>query len=555
MKNLVIAAALALSVAPSAAQRPDDMPSLQQLRQELIEVETNIVSFGRLIPNSFDVADQKKELEQMAQEAELAPIEIRLLPGPERLSLDDGRPLPLEIHRLEIEGSGPYPAVHFFLSIIRYRFRGIESLRLDAGKGETVRFLVRLIRPTWVPALPEDGPASDAVAAARRRLATNRAVLDRIVATVKLVRDDRGLDALSLFTRAVEEQPVVLTSVRIDDALTMEGLVRGAAARAAVTSGLNEAKLRASRLDWSPAGACAAFSVTARPDPPAETNDLEEIAVPDFTPGRSVFDGESAALCRGEPASPARRIVVRGDAATDADAFFLRLRDTHLVDVFFVLNDLISEDFIVDEEVKGRVDLDILTGAAIDDALRALATEGVVIGAPPLRRVSRGKPAAAAAPSSASLSEPITLSFRNADLSGILCVLGEVSEREIRMPRDLRRRVSLYADEVPIGAVLDQLVPAPGPSAVNACEVSATIPGSRLSPNRLQLHQIGIADLRVAGFAQFGENRKVYVYGPAERIMTLEPGARLFDGSVRSIGPEGVAFDSDKGTVNVPFVP
>lgn len=555
MKNLVLSAAFAVVVVPAAAHPPNQTASIEKLRKDLIEVESTIERFQRVIPPTFDLPAERKAIDSLAQKAELSPIDVKVVPGTERLSGDDGHPVPVEINRLEMAGRGSYGAVHFFLSMARHRPRlvGVESLRFDAGPGETVRFVVRLMYPSWAPTPPENEIPSDMVAALRQKVVRSRAIRDRIVAMIARLKEDRAVDALGLFTEAAEEHAIALTSVRIDDGISMEGLLLGAAARAALAASLDKAKLRASRLQWSPAGACQAFSVSARFEPAEEPGGLTESVV--FTPGGPVFDGDSAAFCRGEPESPARRILVRGAASTNDNAFFLRLRNLDLVDVFFVLNDLIAENFVIDQDVKGRVDLDILEGATVDDALSAVSSAGVVIGSPPLRRVSRGKPAVPSTQRPSSGGEPINMSFRDADLAGILCLLGQVSGREIRMPRELRQRVSLFMTELPVGAALDQLLPSSSTSAVNPCELSSGS-GSRLSRHPLKLEQLGIADLRIAGLARVGETWRAYVHAPARRVMPLEPGQRLFDGTVKSIGSKGVTFASDaKGVIDVSLVP
>jgi hypothetical protein len=147
------------------------------------------------------------------------------------------------------------------------------------------------------------------------------------------------------------------------------------------------------------------------------------------------------------------------------------------------------------------------------------------------------------------------VSLRDVDLANVLCLLADVSGHEIRMTREQQRRLSFFASELPIGAALDLLAPTPGDAAVNACTLAGGS-SSRLSRHRFSLERIAIADLRVAGLAHVGETWRGYVCGPAKRVMALEPGQRLLDGTVQSIGSNGVTFASEKkGVVSVPFVP
>jgi hypothetical protein len=549
MKSLALIAAFAMVILPAAARPADETASREKLFKELREIEMALERVRRLVPPGFDLVAERNAIDSLARKAELSPVDVKVVLGTERLSLDDGQPVPIVIDRLEIAGRDAYDAVHFFLSMLRRRPRlvGVESLRFDAGPGESVRFVARLMYPSWATLPADDERSSDMDAALRRRLARNRAIRDRIVAAIARMQDGSAMDALGVFTKAAHEHAIALTSVRIDDGISMEGLLLGAAARAALSASLDNANLRVSRMEWSHAGVCQAFSVRARSEPAEDSGG--------FTPSRPVFDGDSAAFCRGEAESPARRILARGAASTDDNAFSLRLRNLDLVDVFFLLNDLIAENFVIDQDVKGRIDLDVLEGATVHDALSAVSSAGVVIGPRPLRRVSRGKPSVSSAQRPSSGGEPISISMRDVDLASILCLLAGVSGHEIRMPREQQRRVSLFATELPAGDALDQLVPPSSTTAVNACELSGDS-GSRLSKQHLKLEQLGVADLRIAGLARVGDTWRAYVYAPTRRVIPLEPGQRLFDGSVKSIGPKGVTFTSDgKGVAAVPFVP
>lgn len=539
--------AIAALLAAAASARPlDDTTSLEKLQKEYFEVEMTMERFKRVIPEGFDGSAERKAIEQLAARAKLSANQVVVVPGAERLTLEDGRPAPIEINRLEISGRDSYEAIHFFLSMVRLRPRltGIESLQLDAAPGESVRYAVRLMYPTWAGTPPERETSRDMATVLRQRIVANRAILDRIVALVKRMEDASAVDRLAVFSKAAEAHAIVLTTARVDQGLSMQGLLFGAAARSALAASLETAGLRGSRIEWSAAGACQAFSISARSERSEETDG--------FTPASPIFDGDSAAFCRGKPESPAQRIVA---GSPTANAFFLRLRDLELVDVFLVLNDLLPENFLIDGDVKGRVHFDIAEDAAVEDALGALRGAGVVIGPGPLRRVSRGKPAAQATRSTSPGGTPINVVLRNASLSDVLCLLGEVSERQLRMSADQQRRISLFMTEVPAGAAIDQLLPPPAAAAVNACELPDT-PGSRLSRHPFRLEEMGIADVRIAGLARVGETWKAYVSVPPRWVLSLEPGQRLFDGTVKSIGPRGVTFVSDtKGAIEVPFVP
>src|SRR5687768_2802469 len=227
MRSFTLSVTFALFIIPTAARAQTDMATLEKLRKELIEVEVTTEQFRRLIPVEFDLAAERQAIDQLARKAELSPIEVKVVPGTERL--------PLVIHRLELSGRDPFDAVHFFVSMLRIRARlvGIESARFDAGPDATVHYVIRLAYPSWSDVPDETVERSDVVSMMRRKVERERAAHDDIVAAVAQLQED-PLEALAVFTKAAEEHPIALTSVRIDGAISMEGLVLGAAARAAL---------------------------------------------------------------------------------------------------------------------------------------------------------------------------------------------------------------------------------------------------------------------------------------------------------------------------------
>lgn len=272
----------------------------------------------------------------------------------------------------------------------------------------------------------------------------------------------------------------------------------------------------------------------------------------------------------------------------EGSALTLRLREIDLTHVFFVLNDLTSESFVIDSGVEGRLSVD-LENAPLEKALAAVRSAGVVVGPGPLHRVSRaGSPPAPAAPSQASYTgEKISVSIENADLPNIVCVLGGLPNREtvtarglgiisrkqnpefkVLVPRGLQGRVSIFSSDLPWDQTLDGLL-APlglisvldedglfvgrGPEAdvrsqadaVDACQTSSE-PGAT-SPLSESLSGLDAAGLELVGLAWKGNAWKAYAYAPGRRLLSLETGQKLRDASVTDVGPTGVVFTTDEG--------
>jgi hypothetical protein len=330
----------------------------------------------------------------------------------------------------------------------------------------------------------------------------------------------------------------------------MEGLVPTVGARAVVTRALDKARLRIASQIWSAAGPCQTFSITARYD--ALESDLGLLEPVGYTPGRDVFD-DGVAFCRDEAQPALRRISVRGAAPPQDQQFFIRLRSIDLAGLSFVLNDLLNESFMVDRESKARLDLDVLAAAGKEDLLKALSEAGVFVSSGPLSRMSLTKPADRPAPRKSG--QPLTLSFWDVELSEILCILDQISGREVRMAKDHQRRLSIFATDIPADTLFDELVPKSTAAPTKACGLSSDS-GSRLTKRPSSLAYIAIADVRVAGLVQMPSGWKAYVSVPRGQLHVLEAGGQMFDGTVKSISAKGVTFESNtKGVVEVPFVP
>ena len=129
-------------------------------------------------------------------------------------------------------------------------------------------------------------------------------------------------------------------------------------------------------------GACHRFEVRGRA--PSVGVDAESPL-----PNEDPFDQEDVA-CRVDRDS-GRPTVARNQAprAGARGALHLRLRDVDVVDAVQVLHLLTDQAFLVDEDVRGRVSLD-LAGVDADQVMQALEKTGIVVSPPgPLRRVSK----------------------------------------------------------------------------------------------------------------------------------------------------------------------
>jgi hypothetical protein len=494
-----------------------------RLREELRQAEELTERFRRTIRASFDLDEEKRRIAAVAAKAELGTVTVRE-------SAVERTP-PLEIHKVEVSGAGSYSAAHFFLYILRLGGQ-MDSVRFDAAEAGQVRFVARFSQPVWKGETAAETPLRDPSAELKRRLDRQRAALDVITSAVDRAMINASADALAAFTEVLEEERVALTAATVADVLTIEGLATGSSARQAVESALVKAGLEPARIRWLEEGGCRRFTIITAGAPP-----LGPAPEPEFVSGRDVFDAASASFCRAGDGPPLK--VVAGRAADQP--LFLKLRGVEAGHAFFILNDLFNENFVVDADVKGRIDLDGRADGTLDDLYAALKSAGWHVSAGPLRRVSQGK--AAAPIVSKGGGPPVTLSFQDAALSDVLCLLQTLASSTLRMRDSQQRRVSVFAFEQPAGLIADALTPPRAAEAVDPCTLDDP-PRPRLARiTELGAAEWPVADLRVAAAAMLPSGAKAYVEVPSGFIFSVEAGTPFKDGRVKSIGLEGIVFD------------
>ena len=191
---------------------------------------------------------------------------------------------------------------------------------------------------------------------------------------------------LSELAGVVRDRPVVFTRASLGDEFLVSGLTVGEANMRSLETRLERGFFRVAEVLVARQGACHRFEVRGRS--PVVGLDAE-IPLPNEDP----FDQEETA-CRVDR-DAGRPTIVRNAASRvpAKGSLQLRLRDLDLADVFQVIHLLTDQAFLVDEDVHGRVSMD-LSGVDGDQALAALEKTGIVLSSPgAFRRVSltRGK--------------------------------------------------------------------------------------------------------------------------------------------------------------------
>jgi tetratricopeptide (TPR) repeat protein len=279
------------------------------------------------------------------------------------------------------------------------------------------------------------------------------------------------------------------------------------------------------------------------------------------------FEVLLVAACLGVPPTLARQ-----DEAAAVDAVTLRLRDAPLVDVLYSLFELTGQGYVVDADVVSRADVELtlVTPAEVGRALEQLGLS--MSGEGRLRRVTAGTEPPALRLSG--VGPPVSLTIRHAvEVREFLVLMTDVTGDEIVAPRGPLGRVLLFCTEVPTEDIL------------SAALVSARLefrregnrilvwrrsePDARLFAVSLSERHYGhvpyregetvaarpagtqgmrAQELKLTGLIGRGPTwRAIVSHGGQRSGYFLQPGTRLYDGNVESVGSDGVVVLLDGG--------
>lgn len=513
---------------------------VEALRQEIRAAEERLELSRRLLPLDFNPADEQQFFARVAESARVS-VDLKPAAESESVVLETGGPSGMRLHWLDVTGRGRLGEIAFFLELAgirNSRFADLESLRVDSDGDGPARFAARFALPVYgeVP-IPPPPSVRTIEAALRQRVDFLRSLNDLMESWRRRMEEGRLARAGTLLSALGDERAVRLTEVRVGGDFSVEGFVVGPAARIGLQQKLAAAGVEAARLQMPASGACRPFRA-GDPRPFAE---------------------RTVALCTAESQPHNGTIAVRGKAGDGG--LSISLRDIDLADFFFVLHDLTGESFVVDHDVRGRVDVAV-QGASLDEVLAAVRSLGLTVSGGPLRRVSR--PGAPPIPSKTYAGEPTSFVMQDADLRGLLCVFEKATGLFIDVSPALSGRVSLYTRELPWDQALDAVIAGTGnryaidghrlfvgseaalnarkkEPGENACESLGKMP-SPPSDVRLQLKELASSDVTVAGSARGRDGWRGYVYGAWRQLHAVEANAPLFDATVASVGAAGLTF-------------
>jgi len=432
-----------------------------------------------------------------------------------------------------------------------------DALHLKARDGGTVTLDGRLATGCWdsaskaldVTFVRRRTVVETETAMYRDKLTKMRAALATAQELTARMQPLRLREALAAVADRGSERAVLVSDIdyRAPD-LKLHGVALGAAARETVEHSLRGAGFEATRIDWSPAGDCRAFTATTRVT--GNHTDAD-----DLVPG-NIFDERTTSLCAA-PSGPAVAVTAHGSGDLT-----LHLRGADVTGVFRILNDLSPADgFIVQQDVRDRVDVDLIS-VTVGEALAALRSAGVAFATDgPLHRVCRTT--CPELPTQKYDGEPVSFSVTGADVGDVIGAFTMLTSLKMHVPRDLHGTVSMYVHEAPWDLVLASLVSTlqltysiDGMAVYFGPDRAATVPLEKITraPSRRELiernlDKLGAEDLRLAAIAGLNGSRSAYARAPGSRglLLPLAAGTKLFDASVEGIAADKVTLRTKSG--------
>jgi hypothetical protein len=544
--------ALPLLLLAATVQRP--------FPDERLLLDRRLETLRRILPDGPSPTSDAALVKEMADGSKLADVLVQA-----RAPLETGA---RGLVPIELSASGRFEEVDRFFRqlVLSPRLIDVESLLITPAGPDRVRIttVVNLpYRPARAP-LPPPPEGARALAQQTPRTQVEAFLKDQSLAvakseTIAELRRTRRNPRLFLSELAgvVRDRPVVFTRASLGDEFLVNGLTVGEANMRSLETRLERGFFRVAEVLVARQGACHRFEVRGRS--PVVGLDAE-IPLPNDDP----FDQEETA-CRVDRDTGRSTIVRNAPRAPARGPLHLRLRDVDLVDVFQVLHLLTNQAYLVDEDVHGRVSLD-LSGVDGDQTVAALEKTGIALSPPgPFRRVSLTRPRELPVASAAADVPRVTLSVKRATVRDVLAVMAEAHPPLAAMaPAGPLGRISLWTREAPatdVRALLLQaagleervveegrLLERPGGNAETLAPL-ATAGVSR----RLVMHpqELAVEEFVLAGIALSGEKRLALAYSPTGALYSYGPGDRLANGLVEAVESTDVLLSTEEGPLRL----
>lgn len=526
-------------------------------------LDRRLEAVRRVLPDGPNATADTALVRELAERAGLTRTETQARPPLESGSSG--------VVAVELRATGRFQEVdRFFRQLaLAPRLPDVESLTLTNAPGTLqLTTLVRLpYRPAAAPLtlVPEGARAAVAGVprpAADAFLRDQALLLDKAQALAAWRRARRNPRLfLSELAAVVRERPAALVHAQLGDEFVVRGLTVGQGVARQVEARFERGFFRVSEFLMARKGACLQFELRGRapvvgPDAPL-TLPADDPFVQDEAPCRIDRD-------QGRPLS------AKAGGPKGSGPLTVRLRDVDLADVFQVLHLASGESFVVDGEVAGRATVELVR-VSLDEALQALvkAAELRLSGSSPLRRVSVDRKTPAAPFAVTGGTPPMSFAVKRGEVRELLAVMSEADAGLAALgPPGFMGRSSVFARDAPLPDVRAALLASAGLSerieegrrvlerAGNQEEPTPV--AARKLEERLVLapHDLSVAELELAGLASpDGREWTAFAYAPTGALVAYRAGAKLADGSVRSVSEADLVVDSDEGPLRVVLAP
>ena len=524
--------------------------------EERVLLDRRLETLRRILPDAPNPAAEVSLVNDLARAAAMG-LDVRARAPLETATHGD---VPVDV-----VGNARFAEIdRFFRQVaLSPRLIDVESVSLSARAGDSVR-VVALLHFAYRPARAPLPPPPEGLRARLGEVARPTAdafLRDQALAlakseTVAMLRRTRRNPRLFLSELAaiVRDRPVVLKEATVGEEFMIRGLTVGEGPMRALESRLERGFFRVSEVLIARAGACHRFEVHGRSPVVGVEAELPLPAVDDpfrADDGPCMVDRDpsTVASLRGPPVKSA----ARGRASPPRGPLTLRLRDVDLADVFYVLHLLTGQGFVVDEDVRGRISVDLVQ-VGLEDVLAQLSRVGLAVSPPgPLRRVSRGA-TAVGVPASSGEGTAVTFALKRAPLADVVAVMADADPSLPPLPRPASGRLSVWAREARLSDVRTAVAQVLSAGAAASGDSDPPADGPAAPPERRLLvpaDELSMGEFQLAGVASSGEGWTAFAYAPTGVLNAYRRGSHLADGSVADVQSTDVLLANDEGPVRV----
>ena len=541
-------------------------PTARPFADERHLLDRRLETLRRILPDGPATSGDILHVRDLAETARLAHVEIQARPP-----VESGRRGDVV---LDLGALGGYEEIDRFFqkTSLSQRLIDVESLTLTATTEDVIKLAAVLRLPYWpvrapLPPPPESprprpaGVPRPALDAFRHDQALALAKSEEIATRRRARRGPRLF--LSELAAVVRDRPVVLAYASLGEEFTVRGLAMGEGPVRAFESRFERGFFRVSEFLMAKQGACHRFEVRGRS--PVVGPDAE-LPVPVDDP----FD-QDAAPCRLDRDAP-RRIVVQSRTPTAKDPgrgpLTLRLRDVDLADVFQVLSLLGAGGYVVDEDVTGRVSVDITRGSVEETLLAIRKAAGIeILESGPIRRVSTSR--AVARKDLPAGGPPARFMLKRVEVRDLLAAMTDVDPVFGALgPPGFLGRISVWTKDAPLVAIRAAVLDAAGLSErmeegrrviekkTGTADAPVPVARSAAEPRlALRSEDLAVLEFDLSGVAATGDSFLAFAYSPTGQLNAYRPGDRLADGLVKSVESTDVVLETEEGPLRVAVPP